>query len=523
MSPNVIIGASDQVVAYEIRSLVSEVDGFAVDDVADSSDRLEESVLRRDPDIVLVHAGIGPTPVLQLVRDLAMRRPGSAILVMAEEITPEVFTEAMDAGARGVLQHPASLEDLQARLAAAAQWSAQMRRHLSSPSDLAQDAGRGRVFVVAGSKGGVGTSTLAAHLAHEYVRAVPGKSVCLVDLDVEKGDLGNLLGVTHRLDISDLAKVADDLGPSTVSSAIHRDPSGVAVLLAPGSVEDIGSVGDREARLIVGAIRRQFDLVVVDAGSHVTPVTAAAVEIADEVLLVTNPDVLSLRGVHRTLDAWGRVGVRKPETTRVVLNRVSKVADIQPESVPRLIPTPPCRTHLPAAFKRLEPGLNYRTPDEVKDRSWWNGVNALAREVGMIAQHDVAAPAARRQRRERARGGRGSRRAAAVGESGQASLEFVGVLPVLMLLVLLLWQVGLTIASLALTGHVADEAARAAAVGDDVHTALDAVPGFFAQSMTVSQGGSSVRVHTDLPILVPGFTAAGWDFDTKVGVVDEPS
>ncbi|CAN5315603.1 AAA family ATPase [soil metagenome] len=512
----VIIGASDQVVAYELRSLVSEVEGFKVDDVAVSSDRLEETVLRRDPDVIIVHAGIGPTPILQLVRDLSLRRPGTAILVMAEDVTPAVFTEAMDAGARGVLQHPSSLEDMQARLTSAGQWATQMRRHLSSSSEqLAHDSGRGRIYVVAGSKGGVGTSTVAAHLAHDFVRAVPGKSICLVDLDVEKGDLANLLGVSHRLDISDLAKVADDLGPSTVNSAIHRDPSGVALLTAPGNVEDVASVGDREARLILGAIRRQFDMVIVDVGSHVTPVSAAAVEIADEVVLITNPDVLSLRGVHRTFDAWARVGARKPEGTRVVLNRVSKISDIQPESVVRLIPTPPCRHTLPAAFKRLEPGLNFRTPTEIKDRAWWSGVNVVSREIGLIAETD--APTAPMGRGRRRRSGPAS------GESGQASVEFVGVLPVVVLLVLLVWQVGLTLVSLTLTGHAADEAARAAAVGDDVQSSLESVPSWFAQSMSVSQSSDAVRVHTDLPILVPGFSVSGWNFDSEVGVVDEPS
>ena len=515
MSHSVVIGAGDQVVAYEIRALVGEVENFKVDDVADSSDRLEESVLRRDPDVVLVHAGIGPSPVLQVVRDLAMRRPGTAILVLADHVTPEVFTEAMDAGARGVLQHPAGLEDLQARLTSAAQWSTQMRKHLTMPSDLlAAGSGRGRVFVVAGAKGGVGTSTVAAHLAYDYVRSVPGSSVCLVDLDLEKGDLANLLGVSHRLDVSDLAKVADDLGPSTVSSAIHRDPSGVGLLLAPTNIEDVASVGDRETRLILGAVRRQFDVVVVDAGSHVTPVSAAAVEVADEVLLVATPDVLALRGVHRTLDAWGRVGARKPDTTRLVLNRVSRAADIQPESVPRLVPAAPCRRTLPAAFKRLEPGLNHRSPLEVKDRAWWSAVNALGREVGLVAEETATRPDRSRRR------GRGRR-----GESGQAALEFTGMLPVVALLVLLVWQVGLTGVSLALTGHAADEAARAAAVGEDVDRALDAVPSWFGQDMTVSTSGSgdSVRVRTLLPILAPGFTNEAWSFSTDVGVVREPS
>ena len=97
--------------------------------------------------------------------------------------------------------------------------------------------------------------------------------------------------------------------------------------------------------------------------------------------------------------------------------------------------------------------------------------------------------------------------------------------PVVMFLVLLVWQVGLTSVSLALTGHAASEAARAAAVGDDVSTALDTVPDWFAQDMTVTRdaSGGTVRVHTRLPILSPGFTAAGWDFSSEVGVVDEPS
>lgn len=516
MSHSVVIAAADPVATYELRSLVGEVEGFLVEDVADTSDRLEEVVLRRDPAIVLVHADLGPAPVLQVVRDLAMRRPGTAMLVVADDVTPEVFTDAMDAGARGVLPRSVSLEDLQTRLASAAQWATRMRRHLTLASDVvAGDTGRGRVFVVAGAKGGVGASTVATHLAFDFVRSTPGASVCLVDLDVEKGDLASLLGVTHRLDVSDLAKVADDLGPSTVSSAVHRDPSGLGLLLAPTHLEDVSSVGERETRLILGAVRRQFDLVVVDVGSHVTPVSAAAVEVADEVLLVTTPDVLALRGVHRTLDAWGRVGARKPDATKVVLNRVSRVADIQPDSVPRLIPTAPCRRTLPAAFKRLEPGLNHRTPAEVRDRGWWAAVRELGLEVGTVTGTPAAAPAR----------GRGRRRDRGKDESGQAALELTGMLPVVGLLVLLVWQAALTAASVALTGHAADEAARAAALGHDVSQALDSVPTWFAQDMSVSEdrSTSSVRVDTHLPVLAPGFTSDAWTFATEVEVVDEPA
>ena len=194
----------------------------------------------------------------------------------------------------------------------------------------------------------------------------------------------------------------------------------------------------------------------------------------------------------------------------MVLNRVCRVVDIQPVSVPRLLPTTPCRATLPAAFKRLEPGLNHRQPAEVKDRQWWGSVRSLGREVGTLPPAD---PEPSRSRRRRGRDA----------EEGQAALEFTGMFPLVVLLVLLVWQVGLTTAALALTGHAADEGARHAALGQDVTRALDTVPSWFARSMTVTESGADVvRVRTELPILVPGFSPAGWSFTSEVGVVDEP-
>lgn len=524
MSSRVVLGAANQVVAYEIRSLVGELDDVTVLDVADTSNRLEELVVRHDPDIVLVHDQLGPTPVLHVIRDLAVRRPACAMVLLAEEPTPEVFTAAMDAGTRGVLAYPASLESLHARLVSAAQWSEQMRRHLDHQSGQGDggDGSRARMVAVAGAKGGVGTSTLACHLAYHVVRTVPGKSVCLVDLDLEKGDIGNLLGISHRLDIADLAKVSDDLGQQAISSAVHRGAEGLSTLLGPKEIEDVGLIGERETRLILAALRRQFDLVVADVGSHVTPFTAAAVEAADEVMLVTNPEVLALRGVHRITQMWERVGARQPESVKIVLNRVSKTADIQPDAAARLVPVAPSEVTLPAMFKRLEPGLNFRSPAEVKDREWWSKIGELVSEFG-IGRTDNGADAAAGARGRRRAGKRTT--SAARDESGQATVEFVGTLPVVLFIMVVLWQLALWTATVALAGHAANEGARAAAIGQPVApAALDAVPSWFQSGFAAwrSPVSGEVHVQAQLPLLVPGVTNESFAFSTSAEVTDEP-
>ncbi len=517
MTASVLLGVADQVTAYELRALLGEIEDLTVADVADSTSRLQHLVLQRDPDVVLVHEQLGPDPVLTTVRDLVLRRPATAVVLLVEQATPEVFQTAADAGAR-VLVYPATLEEVGTRLRAAVDWSAQMRRVLRSETPAAAEGGgRGRVLAVAGAKGGVGTSTVACHLALAALRAAPGRSVCLVELDLEKGDLGHLLGISHRLDISDLAKIATDLGPQTLGSSVHRHESGLAVLLAPARIEDVGAVGDREVRLILAALRSTFDLVLVDCGAHVTPVSAAAVETADELVLVATPDVLALRGVHRAVDTWSRLGVRTTEQVRLLLNRTSRSSELQPEAAARLVPTTALRTTLPASFKHLEPGLNHRSPGEVRQKGWWKAVDGLAVELGLAPEG--RAPGAR------ADGADGGRRRRVRGDSGQAALEFVGVFPLALLLAVVVWQVALWAAMAGLSGHAASEGARAAAVdtlsaGELRQEAVGSVPSWFRGGMDVSRAGDQVVVRAELPVLFPGVGTDGLVFTSRAVVVE---
>ncbi len=521
MKHDVLISAPDQTTGYELRSLVEEIDDFTVVDVADSSSRTDALVAQREPSIVILHNQLGPTPVLQLIRDIVSRRPGTAVILLADDLTPALFTSAMDAGARGAVALPVSLEELQTRLVAAANWVDHMRKHLRQDSNESGGPLRGQLVVVAGAKGGVGTTTIAAHLAYDAVTRVPGRSVCLVDLDLEKGDITSLLGVDHRLDVSDLAKVADDLGAQTVTSAVHRSSTGLSTLRSPSRLEDVGSVGEREIVLILAALRRQFDLVIADLGTHVTPVTAAAVETASQVLLVATPDVLALRGVHRTTDAWKRFGSRKAEDVSIVLNKVSKESDIQPETAARLTPTPPLQVWLPDALKVLERGLNHQSPAAVISPSWWDRIGALASQVHTVVDADDPKPAEKSRSTFRRR----RRPTPAVAEKGQATLEFTALLPLILLLCVVLWQVGLWGVSAAYAGHAADEAARAASIGqspDSVQrAALDAVPEWFRQGITVTSNSSDVRVRARLPILVPSVSTEDLSFTSTVGYVKE--
>ena len=413
---------------------------------------------------------------------------------------------------------------LEGRLVAAASWSAQMRRALAhGPTGVGfgDDDGRARMIGIAGSKGGVGATTVATHLSIDVTRTVPSLQVCLVDLDLEKGDVPGHIEVRHRLGIADLAKVADDLSPGTIADAMTQHSSGVDLLLAPPDIREVEAVTPQALRLVLAALRRQYDLVLIDLGSHVTPAQATALEMADEIVLVVTPDVASLRGMRRTFSAWESLGVCKESEVRVLVNRTSKQLTVSMETVRQLTKAGVLPVGLPSSFRRLEPALNSRDPLAVRNQQWWSDLRQVGREVGLVprsqetrrqlaAAQPAAAPRTRRGRRAR--------------DEGSITIESLGAIPMLAVACIIVWHLAMIGAGAVLQSHAAAAATRAASIGlDPQDAAEDALPRHFRSDVSVDQTWNG---DLEVTMQIPGFTVGVPGVPTEVtttrSVVEEP-
>ena len=174
-----------------------------------------------------------------------------------------------------------------------------------------------------GTKGGTGTTTLAVNCAAE-IRRVTGMPTVVVDLKPGTGDVGLFLGVRSKFTLLDLLDQLEWLEPDTVPGLLTRHDCGVDVL--PGA-PDYGRPSTADAPDVeqaIDALRRTYDYVVVDAGSALSPCSAAALHVSDEVHLVANPDVPCLRNLQRLRDLVRLAGVPE-DRVRYVLNRTSDV------------------------------------------------------------------------------------------------------------------------------------------------------------------------------------------------------
>lgn len=504
MSDRVLLGIADDELLANVSASIAESAGLEVVAVGRTAPEIVSACEDGDVDVVLLHEDVGPLPLLHLTRDLGARFPAIGVVLLVTEPSADLLRGALQAGARGVTALPLSLDALESDLTSAAAWARSVRsRFASNDQEAAAPSAAARMFALAGAKGGVGASTIALHLALEAADTFgSARSVCLVDLDLQTGDMANLLDLEHRRSIIDLLEVADDLTPRHIEEAVYRHPSGLHVLLAPDEGEQGEHVTATHARQILGALRSRFDLVIVDVGSVVTEAALIATEMADQVLVVTTPDVPAMRSANRLLELWRRLEART-DGIGTVVNRASRMSDVQPDLVASVVAAPRVPVTIPASYKQLQPAVNSGAPERAGGSPVHAGVVSLGAQLGLWPPRNVASG------RRRLFGRRG--------ESGQAAVEFVGMLPFVLLIAALAFQLVLLGMTFVFSGVAASEAARGLAVGDPVSTVQarveDRLPGRWSSSLVLSPGGSgchqcAVEASLRVPTIVPGVSVS---------------
>lgn len=173
-----------------------------------------------------------------------------------------------------------------------------LRRLVDRHAEPEATAGpRPRLVAVAGGKGGVGTTTITLNLA--IALAQSGYRTVLVDADLTGGDVQHLCQLPASYCIADVLA-----GRRTIHEVLQRGPAGVQIV--PG-VWALGEAADASptniARLLnqIHALAAHADVVVIDAGSSLTRAARTLWQAADQVLLVTTPDTVSVMDAYAAI------------------------------------------------------------------------------------------------------------------------------------------------------------------------------------------------------------------------------
>jgi len=154
-----------------------------------------------------------------------------------------------------------------------------------------------KVIVVTSGKGGVGKTTSTAALGAALAQA--GQKVAVVDFDVGLRNLDLVMGAERRV-VFDLINVVQ--GVAKMSQALIRDKRLETLWLLPASqTRDKDALTEEGVATVIKELRGQFDWVICDSPAGIERGATLAMRFADTAVIVTNPEVSSVRDSDRII------------------------------------------------------------------------------------------------------------------------------------------------------------------------------------------------------------------------------
>lgn len=179
-----------------------------------------------------------------------------------------------------------------------------------------------KVVAIIKSEGGVGATSLLGQLASRFAQreASAGREACLIDLDVQFGDVAIQLGLQPKLTFADLLDAGKRLDSDILRSVALEHSSGLKVISAPREIMPLESLNSDQLLSILDLATAEYGTVFVDLPANWTNWSLSLLARADLVLLVTELRVPSLHRARRQLDLLASQDLRGLDV-RIVLNR----------------------------------------------------------------------------------------------------------------------------------------------------------------------------------------------------------
>jgi septum site-determining protein MinD len=179
-----------------------------------------------------------------------------------------------------------------------------------------------RVLTITSGKGGVGKTTTTANLGTAL--AMQGKKVAVVDSDIGLRNLDAVLGLENRI-VYDLVDVVE--GQCRLRQALIKDKRLPELYLLPAAqTRDKNAVNSVQMEQLCQQLRQEFDFILIDSPAGIEQGFRNAIVGADEIVIVANAEMASVRDADRIIGLVEAAG--KPEP-RLVVNR------LRPEMVKR--------------------------------------------------------------------------------------------------------------------------------------------------------------------------------------------
>jgi pilus assembly protein CpaE len=292
----------------EFAGIISSLAGFQMQNSDDPSSF----------DLLIMEIGDDLSSEFQLIHSIQNSNTAIEVFLTSSRTEPRVLIQALRTGAKEFFPQPINRDEVRSALL-----KYKERRENLNRGEVPIKTGK--IIDVFGSKGGVGTTTVAVNLAASLMRieGAPTK-VALIDMNLLFGEIPLFLGIDATFNWEEIARNIARLDSTYLMSILHKHPSGIYVLPSPTKLVGVNIATPAIIQKLLRMMQTMFDFIVIDSGQSLDDISLKILEISGTVLLVAILSVPCLINIKRLQESFQRLRYPRDENIKVIINRYHK-------------------------------------------------------------------------------------------------------------------------------------------------------------------------------------------------------
>jgi pilus assembly protein CpaE len=341
-NPKILVLEKDESLADQVRGVASELRPRPEVVACDRATNVEEAVNADGPfDVMIAGPSLSTRTGLSALQAIHDEIPATSLVLAFAKRPDASLRDIIRTGAMDLLQLPVADKSLHDAVERAVAMSRSQPTEQAGATVQAANptANLGTVFTVSSATGGCGKTFYATNLAY-YLHQYTGKRTCIVDLDLQFGEVSTALRLRPRFTISDILSREDieevDLSAHIEEYVVTHD-SGVMVLPAPKDPSDADRIHPVDVQRVIEAARAKFDYVIVDTPAALTEIVLAAFDMSNQLYVMATLDLPSIRHMGVFLNTLEKLKISS-DNVKLILNKAESDVGLDVGQVSRLFP-----------------------------------------------------------------------------------------------------------------------------------------------------------------------------------------
>jgi pilus assembly protein CpaE len=338
-NPKILVLERDPDLASQVRGVAGELRPRPEVVPCERPGQVGDLLTEEGPfDVLLAGPSLGTRTGLSRLQVIRDELPSMSMVLAFSQRPDAQLRDIVRTGACDLLQMPVADKAMRETIERAISLS----RPVPAPAPVAAPVGdmpqAGTVFTIASATGGCGKTFFATNLAY-FLQHHTGKRTCIIDLDLQFGEVSTALRLRPRYSIADLLAREEEGGDlaGQLSEFMVTHDTGVHVLPAPKDPTDADRIHPTDVTKVLEVARQQYDYVVVDTPAQLSEVVLAAFDLSNALYVMATMDLPSVRNMGVFLNTLDKLKIPS-DNINLILNKAERDIGIDVDQITKLFP-----------------------------------------------------------------------------------------------------------------------------------------------------------------------------------------